>query len=279
MARFTTSDGLGLHYEDEGDAGGRAVLCLAGLTRNARDFDFLAPHLRDCRLIRMDYRGRGLSDRDADCMNYNIVREAQDALELLDHLGLARVVLIGTSRGGLIAMALSLSHADRLAGVVLNDIGPEVSAEGIARIMEYVGKTPDLADLDAAAERLNAVHAEDFPGVPLARWRAQAEAMFEERPEGGLALRYDPDLRRALVGQAGAGEGPDLWTLFDHLKHTPLAVIRGANSDLLSRETLEKMAAHHPGLIAQTVPDRGHVPFLDEDESLRAIRAVLEHAL
>lgn len=278
MARLTTSDGLSLHYEEAGPPDGQPVLCLAGLTRNSRDFDFLVPHLQDCRLIRMDYRGRGLSDRDADCMNYNIVREAQDAVELLDHLGLDRVVLIGTSRGGLIAMALSLSHAERLAGVVLNDIGPEVSAEGIARIMDYVGKTPDLPDLETAAERLKAVHADDFPGVPLERWRAQAEAMFEPREGGGLALRYDPELRRALVGQAGAGEGPDLWTLFDHLKGTPLAVIRGANSDLLSAATLEKMAARHPGLIARTVPDRGHVPFLDEEESLAAIRAVLEQA-
>ncbi len=276
MPQFTTTDGLRLHYEDEGD--GAPVLCLAGLTRNARDFDFLAPHMRDCRLIRMDYRGRGLSDHDPDFMNYNIVREGQDALELLDHLGLARVTLIGTSRGGLIAMALSLSHADRLAGVVLNDIGPEVSAEGIERIMDYVGKPPAMADLDEAARALKAIHATDFPGVPLERWRAQAEAMFEEAPAGGLGLRYDPDLRKALVGQAGAGEGPDLWTLFDHLKDTPLAAIRGANSDLLSVETLEKMQARHPGMIVETVPDRGHVPFLDEAESLRAIRALMEKA-
>jgi pimeloyl-ACP methyl ester carboxylesterase len=232
----------------------------------------------DCRLIRMDYRGRGRSDHDPDFMNYNIVRESQDALELMDHLGLRRVTLIGTSRGGLIAMALSLSHADRLAGVVLNDIGPEVADDGIERILDYVGKPPAARTLDEAAGALKSVHAGDFPGVTLERWRKQAGAMFDEQPGGGLALRYDPDLRKALVGQAGAGEGPDLWTLFDHLKDTPLAVIRGAHSDLLSAGTLEKMAERHPGLIAETVPDRGHVPFLDETESLRAIRALMEKA-
>jgi len=274
MARFVTSDGLSLHYEDEGT--GQPVLCLAGLTRNSADFGFLAPHLADCRLIRMDYRGRGQSDHATDFMSYNILREAQDAVDLLDHLGLARVTLIGTSRGGLIAMALAHTAPARLAGVVLNDIGPEVAETGIARIMDYVGKPPDLPDLDACASALAHVHADAFPGVPLARWRAQAAAMFHEKPGGGLGLRYDARLRDALVGQAGAGDAPDLWQMFDALHDLPLAAIRGANSDLLSPETFARMQARHPGLIAATVPDRGHVPFLDEPEALAVIRAVLE---
>jgi len=274
MARVTTSDGLSLHFEDEGT--GQPVLCLAGLTRNSADFGFLAPHLADCRLIRMDYRGRGQSDYATDFMSYNILREAQDAVELLDHLGLPRVTLIGTSRGGLIAMALAHLHPDRLAGVVLNDIGPEVTDTGIARIMDYVGKEPDLPDFDTAASALAHVHADTFPGVPLSRWRAQAEAMFCEKPGGGLGLRYDARLRDALVGQAGAGEAPDLWQMFDSLRDLPLAAIRGANSDLLSPWTFAEMQKRHPGMIAATVPDRGHVPFLDEPEALTAIRTLLE---
>lgn len=276
MARFVASDGTGLHYEDAGT--GQPVLCLAGLTRNSADFGFVLPHLDGCRVIRMDYRGRGRSDHAADVMSYNILREAQDAVELLDHLGLARVTVIGTSRGGLIAMVLAHLHRDRLAGVVLNDIGPEVAGAGIARIMDYVGREPDLPDLDACAAALAHVHAEAFPGVPLARWRAQAEAMFCEKPGGGLGLRYDPGLRDALVGQAGAGEAPDLWEMFDALRGLPVAAIRGANSDLLAPETFEEMQRRHPGLIAATVPDRGHVPFLDEPEALTAIRAVLEQS-
>ncbi len=274
MARFATSDGLSLHYRDAGT--GHPVLCLAGLTRNSADFDFMAPHLADTRLIRPDYRGRGQSDHAADFMSYNILTEARDATELLDHLGLDRVTIIGTSRGGLIAMALAHLHPDRLAGVVLNDIGPEVADTGIARIMDYVGREPDLPDLDAAADALAHVHAAGFPGVPLARWRAQAEAMFFEKPGGGLGLRYDARLRDALVGQAGAGAAPDLWQMFDALKDTPLAAIRGANSDLLSEETFRRMQAHHPAMIAATVPDRGHVPFLDEPQALAAIRSLLE---
>ncbi|MRU16659.1 alpha/beta hydrolase [Roseovarius sp. A21] len=274
MPRFTTSDGLSLYYTDEGE--GRPVLCLAGLTRNGADFSYLAPHLPGVRLIRMDYRGRGQSEYASDPMTYNILREGEDAIELLDHLELAKATVIGTSRGGLISMALSVTHPDRLQAVVLNDIGPVVDAAGLERIMDYVGKTPPFPDLDAAAQALASGHAHDFPGVPVSRWREQAEFMWEEAPGAGLVLRYDPKLRDALIGQAGVGEAPDLWEMFDGLKDIPLAAIRGANSDLLTAGTLEMMQARHPGLIAATVPDRGHVPFLDEREALSAIHHLLE---
>lgn len=273
MPRFTTSDGVTLHYEDQGD--GPPILCLPGLTRNSRDFTYLLPHLSDFRVIRLDYRGRGQSEHPDDFMSYNILREGADAIELLDHLGLDRVTLIGTSRGGLIAMALSVTNPDRLSGVVLNDIGPEVTPIGIERIMDYVGKTPPFADLDEAAEALLAGAGEAFPGVPLRRWREQAEFMWKNAPGGGIALRYDPRLRDALVGQAGAGEAPDLWQLFDGLRKIPTAALKGANSDLLSDETFAKMQKRNPDMITAIVPDRGHVPFLDEPEALDAIRALL----
>lgn len=274
MARFTSSDGLSLHYEDDGH--GPPVLCLAGLTRNSADFSFVLPHLAGYRVIRMDYRGRGQSDHAPDFMSYNILREGQDAIELLDHLGIASAAILGTSRGGLIAMALAHLHPARLSGVVLNDIGPVVDPKGLERIMDYVGREPDLPDLDTAAAALAHVHAEAFPGVPLARWRAQAGFMFHAKPGGGLGLRYDARLRDALVGQAGAGEAPDLWLLFDALHDVPLAAIRGANSDLLTPETLAAMEARHPGMITATVRDRGHVPFLDEPEALAALHALLD---
>lgn len=275
MPRFTTSDGLSLYYEDDGS--GPPILCLAGLTRNSADFSWLAPHLSAYRLIRMDYRGRGKSDYDKDFMNYNILCEGHDTIELLDHLNIPCTTLIGTSRGGLIAMALSLTNPERLNGVVLNDIGPEVTPGGIARIMDYVGKEPGFADVAAATDALKASQDAEFPGVPLSRWQEQAAAIWDEKPEGGVGIRYDPRLRDALIKQAEAGNMPDLWSLFDELKTLPLAAIRGANSDLLSVETFAKMQVRNPNIIATTVPNRGHIPFLDEAEALAAIHTLLEN--
>ncbi len=280
MPRFRTSDGLSLHYQDEGR--GAPVLCLAGLTRNAMDFNFLMPFLPDHRVIRLDYRGRGRSDFAPDFLSYSIAREALDVVELLDHLGLGRVALIGTSRGGLIAMLLAATHPDRLSAVVLNDIGPVLSGGGLERIIDYVGMEPAFADYDAAAIGLSALYADSFPGVPVLRWRLQARMMWHEKPGGGLGLRYDPRLRDALIAQNEAtpegGSDPDMWGLFDAAAALPLAVIRGANSDLLSAQTLAQMQARAPGMHAVTVPDRGHVPFLDEAESLAAIHWALEHS-
>ena len=271
--RFTTTDGLSLYYEDAGE--GKPLLCLAGLTRNARDFDFLAPHLPNVRLIRMDYRGRGLSDRDATISNYNVVREAQDVVELLDHLGLAKAPVLGTSRGGLVAMALAALHGDRLSGAILNDVGPVIAPEGIAFIMTYIGKKPSFSTFDSAAEGMMRAYERSFPNVPLEVWTRLARAQYVETAEG-LDLSYDPELRAALLAQAEAGPAPDLWPWFEALKGRPLGVIRGANSDLLSQATLDEMQARFPEMIVGTVPDRGHVPFLDEPEALRVIRAVME---
>ncbi|MCG7518614.1 alpha/beta fold hydrolase [Ruegeria sp. Ofav3-42] len=272
MAFFTTSDDRRIYFEDTG--AGKPVLCLAGLTRNSRDFSFLAPHLIDMRMIAMDYRGRGQSDHDPDYMNYNVNRESHDAIELLDHLGLDRVNVIGTSRGGLIAMALAASHPDRLSSVVLNDVGPVLDPSGIIKIMEYVGKPPVSGTYDQAAQALQHVMEPHFPGVPLERWRQQAEIQFEETSDG-LALRYDPALRTALLEQATAGGTPDLWMFFEALQGIPTGVVRGANSDVLGKDTLTEMHNRHPGLISAEIPDRGHAPFLDEPQSLELIHKVL----
>lgn len=273
MARFRTSDGLNLHFEDSG--AGQPLLCLPGLTRNTRDFDFLAPHMTSHRLIAMDYRGRGQSDFAEDFHSYTVMREAQDVVDLLDHLDLGAVTILGTSRGGLIAMALAAGHPDRVAGVILNDVGPEVAGGGIARIMDYVGRPPTARTLEAAAEAMQAALGPQFPGVSPDRWRRLASAQYAETGEG-LALRYDPRLRDALLAQAEAGPVPDLWPLFDALAGRPLGALRGANSDILSPETLARMQARNPALLAVTVPDRGHVPFLDEPESLTLIHRILK---
>ncbi|WP_170573021.1 alpha/beta hydrolase [Ruegeria atlantica] len=275
MTFFTTSDDKRLYYTDTGS--GIPLLCLAGLTRCSRDFSYLAPHVTDLRLITMDYRGRGKSDHDPDYMNYNVLRESHDVIELLDHLGLDRVVVLGTSRGGLIAMTLAASHPDRLAGVILNDVGPVIEPAGIAKIMDYVGKPPMSATYDDAALAMQNAMQHQFPDVLLERWRKQVEIQYEQTDEG-LALRYDPALRTALLDQAAAGATPDLWMFFESLRDIPTGVIRGANSDVLGKDTLIEMHKRHPGLISAEIPDRGHVPFLDEPQSLDLIRKVLDTA-
>ncbi|TMV07613.1 alpha/beta hydrolase [Ruegeria sediminis] len=273
MPYFTTSDDRRIYFEDTGE--GQPLLCLAGLTRCSRDFSFLAPHVTDLRMIAMDYRGRGRSDYDPDFMNYNVPRESRDAIELLDHLGLAQVTVLGTSRGGLIAMALAATHPERLSGVILNDVGPVIEPVGIARIMDYLGRKPASRTHDQAARVLKEAMEPQFPGVPLDVWRKQAEIQYEATPDG-LALRYDDALHKALLEQSATGAIPDMWLFYEALKDIPTGAIRGANSDILSAETLAEMHRRHPGLISAEVPDRGHAPFLDEAESLAIIRRILE---
>lgn len=268
---FTTSDGLKLAWAEEG--AGLPVLCLPGLTRNARDFDELAAALGGrFRLIRLTLRGRGASDRDPDWKNYNVAVEARDVVEFLDFLGLPKVTIVGTSRGGLIAMVLAATVKDRLAGVLLNDIGPVLEAEGLANIMSYLGVPPKAKTYAEVVLALEARMGDRFPQLPPEKWLSLAERWFDQGPDG-LVLNYDPRLREALA--AAEGPAPDMWPLFDALAGLPVAVVRGANSDLLSAETVAEMARRHPGLITAEVPDRGHVPFLDEPEAIAAVEALM----
>ena len=223
-------------------------------------------------MIRLDYRGRGKSDW-APYQTYTIPTEARDALALLDHLALDRAAILGTSRGGLIAMILSATAKDRLSGVCLNDIGPEIAPEGLADIDAYLGRTP----AEKTYAEIAPVRAKRLPGfenVPPDRWGAEVRKHFVETPDG-LQLTYDPKLRDA-VQENSAQPTPDLWPLFDAMAGLPLALIRGANSNLLTAATADEMQRRRPDMIRAEVPDRGHVPFLDEPEALAAIHAWLK---
>ena len=265
MAKFTTSDGLTLHYEDDG--AGLPVLCLAGLTRNTRDFDFVAPHLPGVRLIRMDYRGRGQSGWADDYSTYSVPREARDALELLDHLGLEKAAILGTSRGGMIGMFLAATAKDRLLGVALNDVGPELNMDGLAGIVANLGVNPDAKTLDELASQR--AQTPGFANVPPERWQQEATHIFTQTRRG-MEINYDPRLRDAIV-ESAIGDTPDLWPLFRAVAPLPCAVIHAENSELLSAESVDRMAAEMPGLIVAHVPDRAHIPFLDEPQSLDAL--------
>lgn len=274
--RFETGDGIGLAWEDAGE--GLPLLCLPGLTRNARDFDDLAAIRGDrYRLVRLTLRGRGGSDHDPDWRNYTVAVEAQDVLAFLDDRRLARVVVVGTSRGGLIAMLLAAMAPERLAGVFLNDVGPVLESAGLERIMSYLGIAPKARTMDDLALALRATMGEAFPGLPPERWQLLARRWFDEGLDGAPRLNYDPRLRDA-VEAASAQPAPDMWPLFDALAGIPVAVVRGANSDLLSRETVAEMRARRPDLVAVEVPDRGHVPFLDEPEAVAALDELVARA-
>lgn len=267
MPHFTTQDGTTLYYTDDG--AGLPVLALAGLTRNTADFDHIAPHLLSAgvRLIRMDYRGRGQSDW-ADPASYTIPQEAMDALALLDHLNIEKAAILGTSRGGLIAMVLAATAKTRLLGVALNDIGPEIADAGLSVIKDYLGRNPVQATFEQAAQ-FRAKAWSHFKGVPHDRWLAEVRNHYTETPDG-LVIKYDPKLRDAVL-EAGAQPSIDLWPFYDAIAPLPLAILRGDASDLLTPRTFEDMRNRRPDAHAATVLGRGHVPFLDEPEA----RAVL----
>lgn len=257
MLEFLAQDGACLAYRDDGM--GLPLLCLPGLTRTMADFEYLVPHLPPLRLIRMDYRGRGSSDWTGPA-TYTVEQEARDVLALLDHLRLPAAAILGASRGGLIGMLLGAVAQGRVLGLCLVDIGPELARAGLDPIFDRVGRTPNARTLAELARQM-AQHP-GFPGVPISRWEEEARKQATETPDG-LRLTYDPALGAAF--RAGFGGGPvTFWPQFDALAGLPLAVIRGANSDLLSSATVARMQARRPDMLVAEVPDRGHMPFLDE---------------
>lgn len=270
MQNFQTSDGLNLAYVDEGE--GPAVLCLAGLTRTHHDFDEMAAAISGVRLIRMDYRGRGQSDYDPDPLNYSVPVEARDALELLDHLNVPRAAIVGTSRGGIIAMFLAATARNRLSGVFLNDVGPELDRADLGRIVDYVGVNPSYKTYTEAARHYPTM-CPGFDNVSPERWQVEVARLWKQT-ENGLVNRYDPELRQSVEATFNGPE-VDLWPLFDACIGFPLALLRGGNSLLLVPKTVTEMQTRRPDILFAEIPGRGHIPFLDEPESLNVLNQYL----
>ncbi|MBM6594336.1 alpha/beta fold hydrolase [Microvirga pudoricolor] len=262
----SAADGLRLYARDYGPVAGDAlpVVCLSGLSRNSSDFHALALALsqdsrRPRRVLALDYRGRGRSEWSPDWQQYDVRVELNDTSQVLIAAGIEKAVFVGTSRGGLIIMALGALRPDVLAGAVLNDVGPAISPEGLRRIRGYVGKLPQPGTFAEAAEVLRTMSGGQFPNKTGAEWEALARGTWSER-DGRLVLSYDPNLMRTLEALDLDAPLPDLWPFFDTLKAIPVMAIRGARSDLLTAETFESMQEAHPGLAAVTVPDQGHAP-------------------
>ena len=268
MERFRTEDGIGLAYRDGDDRSGLPLLALAGLTRDRRDFDYLARRLpAGIRLIRLDSRGRGASDW-APPETYNVAQEARDAVALLDHLGIERAAIVGSSRGGLVGMVIAASGKHRLLGLCLNDVGPVLERAGLMRIGAYVGVEPAVTRLDEIAVRLPGAMP-GFDAVPDLRWAEEAVRHYVEL-NGRVGLTYDPGLRIGFDA-AMAGPLPPAWPLFEACEGLPLALIRGANSDVLRRQTAAEMCLRRPDMLFCEVPGRGHIPFLDEPVAIACI--------
>jgi pimeloyl-ACP methyl ester carboxylesterase len=275
-SRFITAkDGLRLHALDYCDPRSPRlpVVCLPGLTRTVEDFAVLAAALAsDRRVLSLDYRGRGPSDYDPNPGHYAIAVETVDVVAVMAALEAMPAIVVGTSRGGLIAMTLAAENPELLAGVVLNDIGPVVEIEGVIRIKGYVGQMPHPASYQEAAEFLRRSTGSQFPKLGAADWLAAAKRGWRE--EGGqLVSTYDPALAHTLQGFDPDKPFPTLWPQFDAMAQVPLMVVRGANSDILSDMTVAAMRARRPDMAVLVVPDQGHAPLLAEADSIRAIAA------
>lgn len=276
-ARFTSQDGLSLYYRDYGDELSEAtpVVCLAGLTRNAVDFHAFAERASARRrVVAFDYRGRGNSQYDPRPERYAPETYLMDISHLLTAAGIEKAVFLGTSLGGILAMAMGAFRPTALAGVVLNDIGPELDPRGLARIAGYVGRTRPPADWDEAVRQMKQLFGPAYPDLTDEEWLAQARLAYRVDENGRLCNDYDPNISRALAKQAKTPF--DGWRLFATLKDVPTLSIRGALSDLFSEDCAARMAREKPDLIRVTVPNRGHVPTLTEPECVAALDDFLE---
>jgi len=265
------ADGLKLYVCERGPRAGAAlpVVCLPGIARTSDDFTELAEALandesRPRRVLALDYRGRGRSEWDSDWRRYDILVELDDIQQVLTACGIAEAVFVGTSRGGILAMALGASRPAAVRGVVLNDIGPVIEAAGLTRIRGYVGKLPQPQSIAEAVLLMKGVSGPQFPGFTEAQWQTMARTTWRER-DGKLVLAYDPKLMETVKSLDVETGVPPFWHLFDALKGVPVLAIRGEHSDLLSAETLAAMQAAHPKLQATIVPGQGHAPMLDGD--------------
>jgi pimeloyl-ACP methyl ester carboxylesterase len=270
-------DGLRLHVRCYGPrvAPNLPVVCLPGLSRTAADFHQLAMALsrhadEPRRVLALDYRGRGRSEWDRDAANYNPQVELGDVLAVLTALGVGPAIVVGTSRGGILAMMLAALRPTALAGVVLNDIGPVIEPKGLMRIKSYVGKLPQAKSFEEGAEILRRLFDAQFPQQTAEQWLASAHRSWAER-DGKLVPTYDLRLARSLEAIAPERPLPPLWNEFDALGRVPLMVVRGANSDVLSPETLTAMQARRADLDVLEVADQGHTPLLAEPETLARI--------
>lgn len=278
----TTLDGLTIRGRDYGDrfSPNLPLVCLPGLTRSTRDFEEIATVISadteaPRRVLALDYRGRGQSDYDDDWQNYNPLTEANDILNAISAAGLNDVAILGTSRGGIIAMMLGVIRPGILKGIILHDIGPTIDVTGLIKIKNYLTQMPNPRNWQDAANVLKTVHKGSFPNYQDDDWAKAARLTFADK-DGMPVIDFDQNLIKTLASISPDAESPNLWPQFMSLRSKPLLVVRGGTSDLFARQTLEAMDAAHPTMKSVTVPNEGHVPNLMNEKVLHAIKIFLE---
>lgn len=282
---WTSADGLKLYARDYpgSDAAKAPVICIHGLTRNSKDFEGLAPKIAATgrRVIALDVRGRGRSDWDPNPANYHPGTYAGDVMALMAQQGIPAAVFVGTSMGGIITMVLASFAPQAILGAVLNDVGPELSPVGIARIASYVGQGKPVETWEDAAAYARAINGPAFPKAPEETWPAFARRIFREGEAGRPVLDYDPDISTAFKSDPDAPPvaPPDMWPLFRALTTgRPTLLVRGAISDLIDEAIALKMREAAPDMAYAEVPDVGHAPMLDEPQAWAAIESFLARA-
>ncbi|EAQ27666.1 hypothetical protein NAP1_08737 [Erythrobacter sp. NAP1] len=254
------------------------LLMMHGLTRNSADFESLIKDLDwQGRMIVPDQRGRGRSQYDEDPANYRPDIYVEDMWRLLDNLGIERVVCIGTSMGGLMSMMMGAQRPSAVTSIVLNDIGPSVSEEGLDRIRSYVGPSDPMEGWDEAARRCKQINQGALDGFDHADWVAFARRTCEELNDGSVRFAYDPGIAEGMAVEDTNAVPPDLWQMWEALRDKPVLTIRGAKSDILTAETVAEMGLRHPdNFCSVEIAGRGHAPLLDEPEAVSAIACFLD---
>lgn len=280
---YASKDGLRLYARDYAGAEGPArlpVICIHGLTRNSKDFDDVAPYVAETgrRVLALDVRGRGRSAYDPRPMNYTPLTYARDVLDLFREAGIERAVFVGTSMGGLISMTLAATHGKAVAAVALNDVGPQVSPVGLARIAAYAGKPVTIETWEDAAAYARETNGVAFPQNTDADWMTFARRTFRE--EGGKPVRdYDADISAPIRAAGAKALTPNLWPLFKTMaKGRPMLLVRGALSDLIDADIAKKMRKAAPKMAYAEVPNVGHAPVLTEPEAKGALLKFLSEA-
>lgn len=272
-----SGDGLRLHARHYPGPDDRApVLCLPGLTRNARDFEGVAARLAGRRSVyALDLRGRGESAYAKDALTYTPLTYAQDVVALLDELKVERFIAIGTSLGGIVTMLIAAMQPQRVAGAVLNDVGPEIDPAGLARIRGYVGQSASFPTWVHAARAVAEANADVYPDWGLEDWLVMVKRTHKLTSEGRIVPDYDANIAQPFKVPGGEAGG-DLWPAFAALAAVPTLILRGERSDILSAATAQRMLAGLRQGRLVTIPGVGHAPTLDEPAAVAAIDALVE---